>query len=324
MRLRIAIGRYDRTQAMLDGRIAVEGVETTLESPPLRTLFTKAFDFGEYDVAELSCSNYVYLTSRGDCRYKALPIFPSRMFRHSAIYIRTDSGITCPRDLANKLVGVRDYSMTAVLVARGILQEEYGLAPEDMRWRYGPIDAADTASRPRVSPHGIELLPIGEDQNLSDLLIAGKLDALIAHRPPACFTQSDPRIMRLFRASGEIERDYFRRTGIFPIMHLIGVRNEYASDATLCRAVCNAFERSKQQALKALSSYDALPVSLPWLEDDFDRARATLGQDYWPYGITRNRPAINAIARQSFHQGIARRLCPVEELFAPGALDWEP
>lgn len=324
MNLSIAIGRYDRTQPLLDGRVRVAGCEAVVESPPLNKVFARAFDEGAWDVAELSCSNFLYLTAEGRCRYVGLPVFPSRMFRHSAIYVAQGRGIARPEDLAGRVVGTREYSMTAALVARGVLQEEYGLRPEQMRWRCGPLDAIDARPVIRVRPPGVELQMIPEGANLTDLLLAGEIDALFAHRPPRAFVEGDPRIARLFADPQAVEQASFARSGVFPIMHLVGIRRELADDAALCLAVCTAFEEARRIAFHELQSHDALPVALPWVEAALAQARAALGANYWAYGLEANRKALEAIARYSHAQGITARALRPEELIAPAVHGWAP
>lgn len=316
MRLKIGIGRYDRTQALLDGRVTLKGYDAAVESPPLEELFAKAFDRAEYDVAELSFSNYLYLTSEGECRYVGLPIFPSRMFRHSAVFIRTDRGIRTPRDLAGKVIGVREFSMTAALVARGVLEDEYGVAASSIRWRYGPSDAYDSKPIIRMRPRGIDIASIDEGQNLSDLLRDGKIDPVVAYKPPKCLNEGALNIGRLFPDHEAAERDYFARTGIFPIMHLVGIRRDLAEDSALCLAVCDALQCAKREAVEALGMYQSLSITLPWAPADVRRVQALMGSDYWPYGVAANRAAIEAIARYSFSQGLASRVLRTEELFA--------
>jgi 4,5-dihydroxyphthalate decarboxylase len=324
MQLKIGIGRYDRTQALLDGRVRVEGYEVQFESPPLEELFARAFDKGDYDIAELSFSNYLYLSSEAQSRYIGLPIFPSRMFRHSAFFIRADRGIRTPRDLAGRTIGVREYSMTAALVARGVIEDDYGVPASAIRWRCGPADRYDAKPIMRIQPRGVEMVPTGVGQNLSDMLRDGELDAMVAYKPPKCFVEKALNVVRLFPDHVKVEQDYFTRTRIFPIMHLVGIRRELASDARLCNAVSDAFERAKREAIDSLAMYQALKVSLPWAPSDLERVRAFMGDDYWPYGISLNRPAIEAIVRYSHAQGIATRILAVEELFAPAAMDWNP
>ena len=172
------------------GLVEVEGVDADYVTAPLEEIFAQAFDDQAFDVTELSFSNYLYLTSTGDCPYVGLPVFPSRAFRHSAIYIRTDRGIRGPRDLAGRMVGVREYSMTAALVARGVLEDDFGLRAAEVRWRYGPADAGDSAPIVRVRPDGVELAPLASGANLSDALRDGVLDALVAYKPPPAFLDS--------------------------------------------------------------------------------------------------------------------------------------
>ena len=328
MRLNIGLGNYDRTAPLLDGRIGVQGADITVQSPPLEELFERAFDKGEFDVAELSFSNYVYLTSESRCPYVALPIFPSRTFRHSAIYVRADKNIRSPRDLIGRLVGVREYSMTAALMARGVLEDDFGVAASAIRWRYGRAEANEASPVVRMKPRGVEAESIAEQDNLSDLLEVGKIDALVAYKPPSCFVQGVSgvqKVRRLFPDHVAAERDYYARTGIFPIMHLMAVKRELADKHPhLCVAVCNAFEQARRLAFAALESHSSLAVALPWALANLAEARALMGQDYWPYGIERNRAAIEAVARYSAAQGLASCVLGVDELFARSTLDWSP
>ncbi len=325
MRLLAGIGRYDRTAPLLEGVVKVKGAETVFQSPPLEELFVRAFDKGEYDIAELSFSNYAYLTSEGRCQYVGLPIFPSRTFRHSALYIRTDKGIRSPRDLIGRLVGVREYSMTAALMARGVLEDDFGVPASAIRWRYGRAESYDSSPVVRMRPRGVEVEAIAEGENLSALLREGKIDALLAYKPPSCFEEGAPHVRRLFPDHIAAERDYYARTGIFPIMHLVAVRRELAaSHPELCIAACDAFEEAKRIAFHALEGYSSLAVSLPWAPSNLAEARALMGDDFWPYGVAANRPAIEAVARYSAVQGLASRVLRIEELFASATLEWSP
>jgi 4,5-dihydroxyphthalate decarboxylase len=321
--LRIGIGRYDRTQALIDGRVTVAGYDTQVDSPPIETLFATAFDTEQYDVAELSFSNFLYLTATSGCRYVGLPIFPSRMFRHSAIFVRADRGIRSPRDLIGRTVGVREFSMTAALVARGILQDDYGVRSDQIDWRCGPADDSDTRPVIRVLPRGVRVQIVDDGQNLSDLLAAGELDAMVAYKPPKAFLEGVPGVVRLFPEPAWVEQDYFARTGIFPIMHLVGIRRELAEDAALCRAVCEAFSRARDEAIEAMGAYQALSVSLPWAASTLDSVRARMGSNFWPYGVQPNRSAIEALCRYSFEQGLAPKTLTPEDLFARDTLAWQ-
>ena len=324
MKLLVGLGRYDRTAALLEGRLGIPGADVTFISPPLEQLFARAFDKGDLDVAELSFSNYVYLTSEKKCNYAALPIFPSRTFRHSAIYVNSHAGIQSPRELIGRVVGVREFSMTAALMARGVLEDDFGVKASSIRWRYGRADPDDALPIARMQPRDTELERIPDAENLSDQLVAGKIDALIAYTPPKCFRERASNVRRLFPDHVSAERDYYARTGVFPIMHVIAVRRDLAVDAKLCSAVCDAFEQAKRLAFAALEAYAALSVSLPWPFDSLREARALMGKDYWPYGVEKNRAAIEAVARYSHAQGLARRVLAIPEMFAESSLDWSP
>lgn len=320
--LSVAIGRYDRTQALLDGRVQPSGISIAVSSPPLEEIFARSFDHQEFDVAELSLSNFLAQTAKGKCGYVALPVFPSRMFRHSAIFIRNDRGIHSPRDLVGRTIGVREYSNTATLTIRGILADEYGVDASDIHWRYGAVNPSDAPPLIRKLPAGVDIDSITSTANLSDMLCAGELDAIISYTLPKCFLEKNSSVERLFANHRDIEEAYFKKTKIFPIMHLIGIRKEFSASVGL--ALCAAFEKSKNMALKALEDYGALAVSLPWAPAEYSRTKEILGNNPWPSGLKANRPAIEAAMRWAFEQGLLERKLEIGEIFAPGSLDWEP
>ena len=243
--------------------------------------------------------------------------------RHSAIFVRSDRGIVGPRDLAGKTIGVREFSMTAGLVARGILEDEYGFSSASARWVYGRTESYDTPPTIRVLARGIETTSIGADENLSSLLAEGHIDALIAYNPPSCFLDGAPKVRRLFPDHVSVERDYFRRTGIFPIMHLVAVKRELAERRPeICRLLCEAFDRAKNEAYHALEQYSALPISLPWAPNALRETQALMGKDFWAYGVEANRHAIAAVIRYATAQGLAARPLSAEEIFVPSVIDW--
>lgn len=324
-KLTVAVGAYDRTLPLMAGLVAIESVDARFVTAPLEEIFARAFDERAYDVTELSASNYIYLTATGDCPYVALPVYPSRAFRHSAVYIRTDREIRGPRDLAGRLVGVREYSMTAALVARGVLDDEFGLAARDVRWRYGPADAKDSQPIVRVRPHGVELEPLDGGGNLSDALASGTIDAMVAYKPPACCVEGHPKVRRLFEDYRAVEQDYARRSGSIPIMHFIGVRREIAeTEPDLCLAICRGFEAARRYAADRLSELQAPFTLLPWGADDLARTQGALGADFWRYGIAGNERALGNLCRYSWNQGLAPRELAIKELFAPSTLEWRP
>lgn len=307
------------------GLVGIDGVAADFVTAPLEEIFARAFDDQAYDVTELSFSNYLYLTANGDCPYVGLPVFPSRAFRHSAIYVRTDRGIRGPRDLAGRIVGVREYSMTAALVARGVLEDDFGLRAGDVQWRYGPAYGGDSDPIVRVMPRGVVLEPLTGADNLSDALRDGVIDALVAYKPPPAFLDGEPNVDRLFVDYPGVEADYARRSGIFPIMHLLGIRRDLAErDPTLCVRVCDGFEAARRYAVGRTDESQAPFTSLPWAPAEAARSRGILGADFWRYGVEGNRPALEALCRYSRDQGIAPRDLTVDELFAPQTLSWMP
>lgn len=324
-KLTIAVGVNDRTLPLLAGLVGFKDVEPEFVTAPLEEIFARAFDERAFDITELSFSNYLYLTAMDQSPYVGLPIFPSRSFRHSAIYIRTDRGIQGPRDLIGRTVGVREYSMTAALVARGMLEDEFGVSARDIKWRYGRADKKDTQPIARMLPRDIELEPIDPEDTLSDLLLEGQLDALIAYKPPPALNDGYPVIRRLFENYPALEKDYAGRTGMFPIMHLMGMRRDLAREQPeLVIAICRGFEAARQYSADRLRESQALYTMLPWGASASETAETLLGESFWSYGVKRNLRTINALCRYSCAQGIAPRLLTADDLFADQSLNWVP
>jgi 4,5-dihydroxyphthalate decarboxylase len=251
---------YDHTRALADGRVQVDGVELELVnlSPPSQ-IFLRMLHDEAYDASEMSLSNYMIALGKGDRRFIAIPVFPSRVFRHSYIWIRTQSGIEKPEDLKDKRVGIADYSMTALLFTRGLLQHQYGVAPQDIHWfrrrsEHVPIEI----------PPGVRIDNIGKDQTLDTLLEEGKLDAVAVTSPPRAFLLGSPLVRRLFPDVRAVEAAYYRQTQIFPIMHLVVIRRAiYDRDPTLAVRLAQAFEAAKQLAFEAYEEgLSSLPSTL--------------------------------------------------------------
>lgn len=306
---------YDHTRALADGRVKVEGVDLKFVhlSPPSQ-IFLRMLHDEAYDVSEMSLSNYMIALGRGDRRFVAIPVFPARVFRHSFIWINTGSGIQKPADLKGKRVGIADYSMTALLFVRGLLQHEYGVAPEDIHWfrRRSEHLSIDI-------PPGIRIDSIPRDQTLDDLIESGRLDALAVTSPPRAFLKGLPSVRRLFPDSRTVEADYYRRTGIFPIMHLVVLRRPiYEQDPSLSARLAQGFQSAKEVAIEAYG--DGLSA-LPWVNLDLEYARQILGEDVYPYGVAGNLPTLNAAALYSQQQGLTKRRFEVAELFARETLE---
>jgi 4,5-dihydroxyphthalate decarboxylase len=322
----LATWDHDRVAALHDGRVTVPGLELESHILPTTTLFPVAVQEARFDITELSASSYVLQVSRGTGAYTAIPAFVSRAFRHNGFFARAGSGIASPADLAGRRVGVPEYQMTAALWMRGILADEYGVDPAAIRWRTGALDAGIRHERLELDlPPGMVVEPIRDGETLQELLLAGEIDGLLAPKPPAAFMEGDPRIQRLLPDYEAAERDYFARTGFFPIMHLIAIRKTLAeAHPWLPRALLDAFTEARDIAIARLRDVwlgSANRLSLPWLGASMERTLATMGPDYWRYGYAANRAELAAICRYSRAQYLAAREVAPEELFHPSVLE---
>jgi 4,5-dihydroxyphthalate decarboxylase len=318
----VATWDYDRVRALVDGRVRIEGCDVNYLTMPVEECFERAYFHGEFDVTEIGFSPFLIALSRGITPYVAVPAFLSRMFRHSAIYIRTDRGIDGPADLRGKTVGVPEYQMSAVMWVRGFLQDEFGIAAGDINWVQGGLQAAGRRDKfPLNLPDGFPLAAAPAGTTLSDMLADGRLDAVMSARRPPCFVAGHPQVRRLFPDYRAAEQDYYRRTGIFPIMHAVGIRRElHERHPWLAASVYKAFAQAKRLSEAEFAETTALKVGLPWVNAEYDATRALMGEEFWSYGIESNRSTLDAMARYSFEQGLAVRLLSVEEMFAPSTM----
>ena len=314
----IACGNYDRTQAIRDGRVKVEGCAVTYLPLYPEEIFHRVFKFQEFDISEMSFSSYLRTVSAGTSEYTAVPAFVSRIFRHSGIYIRKGAGITKPEDLRGKRIGLPEYQITAVVWMRGMLQHEYGVHPSEVHWRSGGQEQPGRHERTPLKPiPGLDLQPIRDDQTLVDMLRKGELDALFTARAPSSFLAGEPHIGRLFPDTRKAEIAYYKKTGMFPIMHLIGIRKTLAQQYPwLATSLYKAFCDAKAIAMTNLRDVNALLVSLPFLEAETRETAAAMGEDFWKYGIQENLREIEALTQYAHEQGLVDRKVAVEELFA--------
>jgi 4,5-dihydroxyphthalate decarboxylase len=319
----IACGNYDRTRAILDGRVKVEGCAVTYLPLYPEEIFHRAFRFQEFDVSELSFSSYIRTVAAGTSAYVGIPAFVSRIFRHSGIYIRADAGIRSPADLKGKRIGLPENQITAVVWMRGMMQHEYGVLPAEIHWRSGGQEQPGRQERTPLKPiRGLDLQPIGPDQTLVGMLKAGELDALFTARAPSSFLAGEPHIARLFPNTREAEKAYYQKTGLFPIMHLVGIRKALVQQYPwLPVSVYKAFCEAKELAMVDLLDVNALMVTLPWLEAETKETMATMGRDFWKYGVHENTAEIEALCQYAFEQGLVDRKVGVEELFAPSTFE---
>jgi 4,5-dihydroxyphthalate decarboxylase len=319
----IACGNYDRTRAIRDGRVTVEGCNVTFLPLYPEEIFHRAFVNQEFDVCEISFSSYIRTVADGNAPYVGIPAFLSRVFRHSGIYVRTDGGIEKPEDLQNRRVGLPEYQITAVVWIRGILQHEYGVHPTQIHWRQGGQEQPGRKERTPLKPIlGIDLQTIPDDRTLVDMLEDGELDALFTARAPSSFLAGKPHIRRLFPDFRAVEKSYFRKTGMFPIMHLVGIRRSLVEKYRwLPASLFKAFSEAKAIAMAHLHDVNALLVTLPWLVAETDETEALMGKDFWKYGVKENLKEIEALTQYSFEQGLSSRKVDVSELFAPSTYE---
>jgi 4,5-dihydroxyphthalate decarboxylase len=319
----IACGNYDRTRAIRDGRVKVEGCDVTYLPMYPEEIFHRAFKFQEFDVSEISFSSYIRTVAAGTAGYIGVPAFVSRIFRHSGIYVRKGAGIEKPEDLRGKRIGVPEYQITAVVWMRGMMQHEYGVKPSESHWRSGGQEQAGREERTPLKPiPGLDLKAIPHDKTLVGMLRDGELDALFTARAPSSFLAGEPHITRLFPDTRKAEVAYYKKTKLFPIMHLIGIRKSLAEKYPwLATSVYKAFCEAKALAMIDLRDVNALMVTLPWLEAETHETAAIMGDDFWKYGIDENRPDIEALAQYLHEQGLADRKVKIEELFHPSVFD---
>jgi 4,5-dihydroxyphthalate decarboxylase len=319
--LSVAVGPYDRTRALIDGSVQIDGVEPVCMTLSPEEIFFRALRHAEFDICELSLSSFTLKTSQGGGPYVGVPAFVSRAFRHTSIYVRTDR-INKPADLKDKKVGVPEYQLTANVWARAILQDDYGVKPSDIHWIRGGIEDADRPEKIAVTlPKDVRLEngPVGK--SISRLLADGEIDGFIAPRPPS-LPKNTPNVGWLFPDPVAAAKDYFKRTGIFPIMHIVGVRRTLAEQHPwLPGAVFKAFNEAKDKALRLLADTSATKVTLPFVEERLDEARELMGENFWSYGLEPNRKTLEVFLRHHHAQGLSSRLVKPEELFHPGTLE---
>jgi 4,5-dihydroxyphthalate decarboxylase len=311
---------YDRLNPIISGRVPIEGCDPNFFPLRAEELFPRVYSTQDFDVTEISVSSHILTCLRGDAHYVGIPAFVSRVFRHGDIYIRTDRGIRSPQDLRGRIVGVPEYQMTAALWIRGILSDEYGVKTSEIRWRSGGLQKPGRSERTPIKlPSHIELETIAPDNSLSPMLADGEIDALITAVQPDCYAGKVPNVDRLFPDYRPVEEAYYRKTGMFPIMHMMAVRKSLAEQHPwLAGNILKACLQARGLALEEMKSTGMFYAMLPWLTDDLARAQAVMGPNMWPYGVTANRKELEAMLRWSHEQGLAPRQGSIHELFAPG------
>lgn len=321
--LSIACWNYDRTRALLEDRIPVDGIELTHLNLPVEETFFRMLRHREFDVAEMSLSSYVMSLFAEAPPFIAIPVFPSRFFRHSCIYINRHSGIREPKDLVGKRVGTPEYQMTAGVWIRGILSDDYHVPVTGVRYFNGGEEEPGRPEKLRLSlPPEIQLESIPPTKTLAAMLDAGEIDALYTARMPSTFERGSGNVCRLFEDYQSVEREYYVRSKIFPIMHTVVIRREvYDQHPWIAQSLCKAFVLAQREVYQELYQTAALKYMLPWLIRHVEETRSTMGDDFWPYGFEPNRHTLSTFLRYSHEQGLSQRLLTPEQLFAPQSLE---
>jgi 4,5-dihydroxyphthalate decarboxylase len=315
MRLTLACWDYDRTRALMDGSVAPDGIELVYLNQPVEETFFRMMRYREYDCSEMSLSSYVASLQGENPPFVAIPVFPSRFFRHSCIFVSAKSSIRKPEDLKGKRIGVPEYQMTAPVWIRGILSDDYGVKVTDVEHFSGGEEEPGRDEKLKLNlPSNIRLKAIPGDQTLSRMLADGELDALVTARAPSTFPEKAHRLFPNYR---EVEKEYYRRTKLFPIMHTVVIRRDvYAANPWVAQSLVKAFTEAKARTQKLYEQTAALPAMVPWLVAELEETRREMGADWWPYGLEPNRKVLETFLRYHHEQGLSKRRFTPEELFA--------
>ncbi len=323
LRLTLACWNYDRTRALMDGTVQPDGIDLNYLNLPVEETFFRMIRNREFDIAEMSLSSYTVSTFRDPQPFIAIPIFPSRFFRHSSIYVNANAGIREPKDLIGKRIGTPEFQMTAPVWIRGILSDHYGVPLDSVTYFTGGEEEPGRVEKQKLDlPPSIRIQPIGQSQTLSAMLASGEIDALHTARMPSTFVSAPDKVKRLFPDFMNVEQRYYRETGIFPIMHTIVIRREvYEQNRWVAQSLYKAFAESQKHTYDDLYVTAALKAMLPWLTAHVEDARALMGDDFWPYGFEGSRKTLETFLRYHHEQGLSKTLRKPEELFAPEALE---
>ncbi len=316
LRLTLACGHYDRTEALRDGRVRPEGIDLTYVMLRVEETFWRMAQHREFDAAEMSLGGYVLRRGRAADDLVAIPVFPSRFFRHSCIFVNAAAGIQRPEDLKGRRIGVPEYQMTAAVWARGALSDDYGVRPGDVEWVQGGLEEPGRTPFEPAQPAGVRLGFAPAGKSLAQMLASGEIDALVTARTPSTFDRAGGSVRRLFQDPWDVERAYFQRTRIFPIMHTVAVKREVLEvNPWVAQTLSKAFGEAKALAMQDLTQTSALPLSLPFLVEHAYETMDLMGEDFWPYGVDENRPVLETFVRYMHEQGLIPAPMPVEDLF---------
>jgi 4,5-dihydroxyphthalate decarboxylase len=323
LKLTFGCWNYDRTRALMDGSVQPDGIDLNYLNMPVEETFFRMLRHKEFDVAEMSLSSYTVSRFSEARPFVAIPVFPSRFFRHSCIYVNAGSGIREAKDLIGKRVGNPEYQMTAPVWIRGILSDHYGVPVDSVTYFTGGEEEPGRSEKIKLDlPPNISVQSIGPKQTLAQMLMDGEIDALYTARMPSSFLKGGGKVKRLFEDYEQVERNYFRQTRMFPIMHTVAIRRDvYEANRWVARSLMKAFEESQRLTYADLYETAALKVMLPWLTSHVEQVKREMGEDFWPYGFEKNEETLRTFLRYSFEQGLSKSLLQPRELFAPESLE---
>jgi 4,5-dihydroxyphthalate decarboxylase len=322
--LDLGCGDYDIVRPLKDGAVRAEGMEinfVTINRPP--EVHWRMGVHKEFDAAEMSFGSFVAGQGRGDFPFVGIPAFVYRKFRHSCAYVHVDAGIGRPEDLRGRRVGIPEWQMTATVWLRGFIQDDHGVRPQDMHWLTGGLESSERKEKVALTlPPDIRIENIAPGKNLCDMLIAGEIDALLTAQVPAPYVKKAPQIKRLFADPRQAETEHFRRTGIFPIMHVMVIREDfYRRHPWVAQSLYKALLEAKNHSIDAIYRNDAIHAALPWTGQHAEEIRQLMGADFWPYGVAANYKTLDTFLRYSFEQGLTPKKLAPEDLFVKETQD---
>jgi 4,5-dihydroxyphthalate decarboxylase len=322
LHLTLACEDYDRTRPLKEGAVKPEGIDLNYLVMPVEEIFWRMMKYEEFDASELSMGAFLTAAARGRRPFVAIPVFPSRTFRHRCIFINTNSGIQTVQDLRGKRMGVPEYSMTAAVWLRGMFEHEYGVAPKDIRWIQAGEEHPGRKDRVEFEMPADVSMESRPGTTLNAMIESGEIDAMMSPRMPSCFLRGSPHVRRLFPDYRQIEMEYFTKTGLFPIMHVIVIKRAvYEREPWVAQTLYKAFCQAKEICLRELYDTNILRVSLPWTAAEYEATRQLMTADYWPYGIEANRKNLETLHGYLFEQGLIRQRLYLDELFAPATAE---
>jgi 4,5-dihydroxyphthalate decarboxylase len=316
--LTLAISHYDHVTELVTGRVPVEGIDLTCLNLQIEEIFFRMFNHRDFDLSEVSMGKYCSLVSQGDSPFVAIPVFPSRVPRHSSIYIRRDGKVKTPADLAGRTIGIPEWAQTAAVYSRGLLQHQYGLDLASIQWVQAGVDQPGRLEKVKLKlPPGIRYRA-ATDKSLSGMLVSGEIDAALSAHAPACFEHGHPNVTRLFEDYLDVEMRYVKETGIFPIMHTVAFRREIVErNPWVATNMLAAFEEAKRRSVGRALNNTSSALPLPWGYEFVRRVQDVVGKDPLPYGLEANRTTLDAFLQYAYEQGVCHRRVQPEELFPP-------